>query len=299
MSVNVVIRSTLPKTNIKENFEKSMRGYLNYLHREESLYMRYSSTDYTDVQFARVFGDRGHYRVIVSPALSCDMKELLEKTIDGIEKFNRIRKVDYVAYLHKDTEHPHLHIIVSIPKKSNKKKPFTLSAKFVEHYLYPYVNNYLNEIFGVETEEEEKRAYALSVNNQGQSMIDYDIKRNCDIKGKYLVYNEEKEKKKTPLWKVPFIKQRIKILQENELCAYIKDKFVFLKDFIYRKILLGKLQYHKNKLNGIKMSDIKPYNVSKKNLKRILSIEEFRNTTSYVVENLQDEICYFETKKRT
>ena len=290
--VNVVIRAKKPV--VKEN-SRGMRIALNYLHRETDMYLRFSSTDLSDIEFCKTYANRQYWKLIVSPRKAVDPEQLLEKTIEGIEKFNRASQTKYIAYWHMDTQHPHLHFIIC-PSPNNKK--FDLSISFITNYLYPYLNRWLGEVFGKVSLEVEKEEYELSINNIGQSRIDYDIKRCCDKDktGQYLVYSKEKEKKKIDSWKLPFIDQRIGVLKQDGLCKIIGKDVVFLKDFIFQKVVKGKLYNHN--LTEEERKKIKAQNVRQEDIKRILSEVKCKHITSMVVENKQGQLCYLEKKER-
>lgn len=292
--VNVIIKGYTPRG---QNKRMCLRNHLNYLHRVKDVSERFCSHPFDDKAFVKVFGNRDTELLIVSPRKETDMKELCSKVVEGITLFNHKKSLDYVCYLHNDTKHPHLHFVIS--KKNGDS--LDLSTNFLKNYLYPYINNYLTSVYGKESKENEREDYINSLYNMGASRIDYDIKRATkkDKSGKFLVFDEEMAKAKNEEWKLFYIRERLRVLMEDNFATVIKGKIVLLKDFIKRKIAKGKIYLHlQNTSLPIKESEVKEEYVKKEDIKEVLSVIEKKHITSFLVKTKEEKICFFEKKKR-
>lgn len=291
--VNVIIKNIGGKGKMTPCL---LRNHLNYLHRQKDVRQRYSSENFDDKSFVRVYGKKPFLRLIVSPRKECDMKELLLKTIEGICLFNGIKSVHYVCYEHRDTEHPHLHLVMP-----DAKKKIDLSYNFIKNYLYPYVNNYLTEVYGKENANVEREEYIQSVYNIGASIIDYDIKRasTLDKSKKFLIYDEKRAERKNEKWKMSPIKERLKVLIKDKLAAPINGKIVLVRDFIQKKIRKGKIYLHlQNSGENIKDEMVEDKYIKKEDVKEVVSFIEKRHKKSYIVKGYDDKLYFFETKER-
>lgn len=253
--VNVIIRANHRKTSENISVLQSTRSHLSYLKRQTDMYEFHSSNDLTESQFVQLLNKKQPFRLIVSPAKKCDMNLLVDKTIKTLCKYNNIKKLEYLSYIHYDTDHPHAHIIILPPKK---KKDFKASGRFITECILPEINSYLTNIYGIRREEELKQEYISQINNIGQAKVDYDIKRICDCirektideTGNYkkkiiYIYNKDKENK-VESWKLPFIYKRINLLLDEKIGSFnkINRNYEFPENFIIKKIIKGKINKH-------------------------------------------------------
>lgn len=315
MSVNVAIVTRKSKA---KDTSRAMVSYLNYCHRSEEYFSRYSSEeDVNDASFARLYGGKEFYHLIISPAFSTSMDKLLEKTIEGIAKFNHLSpsSLHYIAYEHRDTEHAHFHIVIPLTSRR-----IELSINFVMNYLHPYLNSYLGRERVPLSMEEEKKRYRESTHSTGAECVDFDIKRQCikvpsdsslshgqkspNTYDFFYVYSKEKEEKNIKAkrldeWKVPYIEERLKVLSSDGVCRKINGKTVLLQDFIYRKILYGKLLSFRDvmKKEGIEKEKVSSRTVSKDDTLLLLGEIKRRGITSRLVKAKSGEICFYTQKE--
>ena len=298
--VNVIIRSD-SRTIKKNKINSVIRSHINYLKRNPSIYEVYSS-GLKEGQFLQLLNEKQPFRFIISPAEKCNMQDLVEETINTIKKYNNIRKLDYIAYAHYDTAHPHAHVMIIPPKY---KTNFKASVSFMQNIVLPDINKYLEKIYEKKEESQLRLEYIEGINNQGQTKADYDIRRLCELNKTYspatYVYNALNENK-LEAWKIPYIHRRIQTFL-NEGIAYRNQTgaIIFPYDFIYRKIIRGKLYQHLNNLpKDIDLNLITMRKTNQDNISKVLSeiTNNEKKTISMVILTKNGEIELNEKKIR-
>lgn len=299
-NINVVIRTNNKFLDKKKNTIKQIRYHISYLKRHQDV-LEFVSSGLTETQFCQLLNNRQPQRMIISPAYRCNMKELVQVTINVICKYNNIKKLEYLAYIHYDTSHPHAHVIILPPKY---KTNFKASGRFIQEAILPDVNRYLDKIYLPISEQEFKTNYINSVNNIGQAKVDYDILRLCDRKKYYsqqneivsLVYNKNKESK-IEYWKIPYVHKRINNLIEENIGIKTDTNIEFPSDFIFKKIIRGKLSKHINLPKNI-IGDIQLKKISEKEIDTVLSVivDNEKHILSRVVKTVKGNYVLNEKK---
>lgn len=308
--VNVVIRTNNKKSQGRAKNKSSARSHMDYLHRHTDV-LDLCSSGLNKTQFIQLLNGRVPYRLIVSPAKPCDMKALVAKTVDTIRKYNCLKKLEYIAYIHHDTDHVHAHILILPPKK----KDFVATGRFIQEAVFPEVNAYLEQEFGKQTIEQQRQAYIDSANNVGQAKVDYDIRRLCNLdkqvvldahgKRKWVynyIYNPAKERT-IDSWKLDYVHNRINQLVNEGIADYDPkaNRITFSGNFIMRKIVRGKIQEHLSSLP----SSVDPNTVilratPEKEIAEVLSLIERpeKHTMSRIVRTTRGTIELNEKKYR-
>lgn len=290
------------KGSAKAN-NKSTTCEINYLHRQDAeVYL--SEGLKNNKQFVQSCNGNSPYRVILSPKNKCNMKELLDVFVSSVKKFNNRRSLKYVAYVHYDTDHPHIQMLIA-PPKPDKNLPFDISSAFVQKAVMPEIDQYLEKIQGKQTQEDIKHEYHIGIENEGQCRADYDIKRMCKKteSENVLVFHPEKLEN-LESWKLDDIQKRIGKLAEDNLCYEKEGKLLFDADFIQKKIWYGKIRTkHKKTLEKhpeIKIEEITVQKLPKAQTEQELSIVEDKekHAVSHLVKSAEGKIYFYETKKR-
>ena len=272
----------------------NLASSIRYLKRREGGYSVICSDDIEANEYI-VLNKKGKSQcLIISPERECDLSSIVKKTISYIKKSTNAQ-IHFIAYIHTDTDHSHIHLIITFPKTSKSK----ITEPFVRTYLYPYLKREIEKEVGKRSEEEEREYYKESVYNDSTSIVDYDIKRLCvlDKTRQYRVYVKEKENK-VEEWKKPYIKKRIEILKNRGYCAERKGYTIFLKNFIPMQIRKRRLKDFENVKDIDEKKVICKY-IKKEDRVEIIDKKENKFIISYLARGKDNNIYLFEEKRRS
>lgn len=300
---------------------------LNYLKRQDDVCLRVSNNSISDDYLKEYARNKNViYYLLISTEQIYDfdlMQELTEECIYFIRTKNNLKVLNYVSYIHNDTDNSHFHCIIVPPlrkchKKKKNEEDFDLSLSFCKNRLLPYLNLVLDNKLGEKTEGEYIHDYKNCVLKNTATRIDFDILKlsspSNDInkpenRDKYIIFKDfSLQNKKIEEWKKPYILNRLDVLIEDGFAEKIVNEnsnltsYVLLKDFIKRKIFKGKVDYHLDKITKEESKKVIQKSIvgfRKEDVKEVISKKETgKHIFSYILKMMDGNLVYLEAKNR-
>lgn len=277
----------------------SIAWSIKYLSREKSLYSKSVEDDLSLKEF-RELQKTGcpYYKLIISPKeeKGIDFDLLAKMVVKNLIAFNGKKNFTYAYFIHKDTDHRHIHFLI-LPYESQKNRKqrdnFSISPTYAIKILQPALQEYLDNLQGKITEEEERIDRLQMIRANRETELDYLIEKSCkdgifSLKSSYTLEEQT------------FILARLKYLESIDFVKQENEKIYVKDDLVWSLVILQKLLKHSTYLQDkdIPISKIHFASIGKDKIDKILSrVVDLNKRQISILALSQDGEYYLENEK--
>ena len=187
--------------------------------------------DISQEMAVETFKDDAVFKLMISPDdPSVLTKEYVRDIMENLEKKSGY-SLKWIAAVHDNTAHPHVHIIISRTsgdKRLSWDSPLKLDRTLISEGIRKYAQEQATRILGRKSLEEWKRPFNETVENIGPARIDYVINGGRKDMPLFVPTSDgsailrQDRLNKLPIWQQILIERRLQFLSEHSSAGFKK-----------------------------------------------------------------------------